>query len=126
MLENKNIAQVAAGRYHSMALTSKAYPYSAQSLVLDFLFSGAGILYSWGCGENGQLGLESDENVCIPTVVRPAITLLSCDISNIRVMQVTSIAGSVIGQVACGEHHTVVLTCTFACINPFACCMLFP
>ena len=44
VLEGKNIASVAAGRYHSFALTN------------------SGVLYSWGCGENGQLGLDSDEN----------------------------------------------------------------
>jgi alpha-tubulin suppressor-like RCC1 family protein len=74
ILEGKQVAQVAAGRYHSLALTS------------------AGIMYSWGCGENGQLGLDSDENTALPTVVTP-------------------ILGTVIGQVACGEHHTAVLTC---------------
>lgn len=53
--------------------------------------TGAGVLYSWGCGENGQLGLDSDENVTLPTVVTPVL-------------------GAVVGQVACGELHTAVLT----------------
>ncbi len=40
-LENKFIAQISAGRYHSVALASN------------------GALYTWGCGENGQLGHNS-------------------------------------------------------------------
>lgn len=73
VLDGRNISQVAAGRYHSFALTN------------------TGILFSWGCGENGQLGLNSDENVALPTVVQ-------------------TILGTVVGQVACGEHHTAILT----------------
>jgi len=41
--------------------------------------------------ENGQLGLNSDENVLLPTVVTPVL-------------------GAVTGQVSCGEHHTAILT----------------
>lgn len=57
----------------------------------SFALTTTGVLYSWGCGESGQLGLDSDENVALPTVL-------------------TSIVGTVVGQVACGEHHTAVLT----------------
>ena len=39
----------------------------------------------------GQLGLNSDENILLPTVVTP-------------------ILGTVVGQVSCGEHHTAILT----------------
>ena len=52
-----------------------------------------GVLYSWGCGESGQLGHASDDDVWLPKVVE-------------------GILGSVVGQVACGEHHTAVLSCT--------------
>lgn len=82
VLTGKNIAQVAAGRYHSVALTS------------------FGTVYAFGSGENGQLGhstaggLESrDENVLFPKVLEPNL-------------------GTVVGQIACGEHHTAVLTST--------------
>lgn len=61
-----------AGRYHSCALTVE------------------GALYTWGCGENGQLGHDSDENVLFPRLVE-------------------SILGCVIGQVSCGDHHTALL-----------------
>jgi alpha-tubulin suppressor-like RCC1 family protein len=50
-----------------------------------------GVLYSWGCGENGELGDGSDENRAFPEVV-------------------TTILGTVVGQLSCGEHHTAVLT----------------
>jgi alpha-tubulin suppressor-like RCC1 family protein len=51
ILFGKHVAQVAAGRYHSMALT------------------GFGACYSWGCGESGQLGHRGDDNVLFPKVV---------------------------------------------------------
>jgi hypothetical protein len=73
VLEGKGIASVAAGRYHSFALSDR------------------GVLYSWGCGENGQLGLGTDDNVVLPSVV-------------------TTILGTVVGRVSCGEHHTAVIT----------------
>lgn len=71
------MAQVAAGRYHSLAVTSH------------------GVMYSWGCGESGQLGQGSDENLALPRVIESAI-------------------GTVVGQVACGEHHAAALSCTRA------------
>ncbi len=78
------IACVSAGRYHSFALTN------------------AGVLYGWGCNENGQLGIGAElekrsgsgadeDHVLLPT-------------------SVGSILGAVVGQVSCGEHHTAVLT----------------
>ncbi len=75
VLEGNGIQSIAAGRYHSMALT------------------GFGAVFSWGCGENGQLGHDSDESVCVPRVI-------------------STIVGSVVGQISCGEHHTAALTCT--------------
>lgn len=39
-------------------------------------------------------GQDSDENLCVPKVVSP-------------------ILGTVVGQVACGEHHTAVITGMF-------------
>ena len=64
-----------ACRYHSLALTS------------------FGVLYSWGCGENGQLGHHEDADVFFPKVIEPNV-------------------GTVVGQISCGEHHTAVLTST--------------
>jgi hypothetical protein len=58
-----------------------------------YLFLDSGILYSWGCGESGQLAQGDDylPFLAIPKIVQP-------------------IVGTVVGQVACGEHHTAVLT----------------
>jgi len=53
-------------------------------------------VFSWGCGENGQLGHNSDESVTIPKVVESAL-------------------GAVVGQISCGEHHTAALSCK----NPY-------
>ena len=50
-----------------------------------------GLLYCWGAGENGQLGLDIEHDVCLPTLV-------------------TKLTHVVTGLVACGEHHTVALT----------------
>lgn len=117
------IDQISCGQSHNVALSSSGSVYtwgsgeygqlgygifgnlSVPRLVLDhkgiasiaagryhsFALSNMGVLYSWGCGENGQLGQNSDENIPLPTVVAP-------------------ILGSVVGQVACGEHHTAVLS----------------
>jgi len=73
ILHSKRIVSIAAGRYHSLALTC------------------FGALYSWGCGENGQLGISSDDSSFLPRVVTP-------------------ILGTVVGQIAAGEHHTVALS----------------
>lgn len=73
VLEGVYISSIAAGRYHSIALSSN------------------GAMYTWGCGENGQLGHGGDENECLPRVVE-------------------GILGNVVGQVSCGEHHTACLT----------------
>ncbi len=73
VLERNDVAQVAAGRYHSMALTN------------------TGMLWTWGCGENGQLGHGNDEHVTVPKLVQ-------------------SILGAVVGHIACGEHHTAAVT----------------
>eukprot|EP00743_Colponemidia_sp_Colp-15_P004531 GILK01004885.1.p1 GENE.GILK01004885.1~~GILK01004885.1.p1 ORF type:complete len:1295 (-),score=295.34 GILK01004885.1:364-3981(-) len=50
-----------------------------------------GVLYTWGCGENGQLGHGSDSNESIPRVIEELLP-------------------NVVGQVACGEHHSAALT----------------
>lgn len=52
--------------------------------------SSNGALYSWGNGESGQLGHNNDDHAPFPQVVG-------------RLM------ANVVGQVACGEHHTVAL-----------------
>jgi len=119
----ETIQQVACGQSHNVVLTKNGNVYtwgsgeygqlghgikgnsSIPRMVLDgkkvaqvaagryhsFALTQGGALYSWGCGENGQLGLDSDDNVCLPTVVQ-------------------HILGAVVGQIACGEHHTAVLT----------------
>jgi hypothetical protein len=74
-----------------LVLEGKGMEQVAAGRYHSLALSNMGVLYSWGCGENGQLGQNSDENVALPTVVAP-------------------ILGSVVGQVACGEHHTAVLS----------------
>lgn len=74
-----------------IVLENKDIAQVAAGRYHSFALTNAGQLYSWGCGENGQLGLNSDDNVPLPKVV-------------------THILGTVVGQIACGEHHTAVLT----------------
>jgi alpha-tubulin suppressor-like RCC1 family protein len=74
-----------------LVLEDKGMEQVAAGRYHTLALSNMGVLYSWGCGENGQLGQNSDDNVPLPTVVAP-------------------ILGSVVGQVACGEHHTAVLS----------------
>ncbi len=50
-----------------------------------------GVLYTWGCGENGQIGHNSGDNEVFPKVV-------------------DALTSAVVGQVSCGEHHTAVVT----------------
>lgn len=117
------IKQVACGQSHNIALSESGNVYSWGSgdygqlgygifgnlstprLILEdkqiasvasgryhsLALSHQGVLYSWGCGENGQLGQNSDDNIPLPTVVQ-------------------AILGSVVGMIACGEHHTAVLS----------------
>jgi alpha-tubulin suppressor-like RCC1 family protein len=114
--------QVASGQAHVLALTAKgdvyawgsgtygqlghgiAAPLRVPRLVLlgkaiaqiaagryhSVAVTAFGTLYTWGCGENGQLGHGADESTLVPRVVE-------------------ALTGSVAGQVACGEHHTVTL-----------------
>ncbi|CEO98822.1 hypothetical protein PBRA_006936, partial [Plasmodiophora brassicae] len=53
--------------------------------------SAHGVLYAWGCGESGQLGHNCVDNEVFPRVV-------------------DALLGNVVGQVACGEHHTMALS----------------
>jgi alpha-tubulin suppressor-like RCC1 family protein len=117
------IKQIACGQSHNVALSVKGNVYcwgsgdygqigfgiksstATPRLVLDsgdiaqiaagryhsFALSSSGVLWSWGCGETGQLGQNGDEYAYLPKVVSP-------------------ILGTVVGQVACGEYHTAVLT----------------
>lgn len=117
------IKQIACGQSHIVALSVKGNVYcwgsgdygqigfgiksstATPRLVLDsgdiaqiaagryhsFALSASGVLWSWGCGETGQLGQNGDEYAYLPKVVTP-------------------ILGTVVGQVACGEYHTAVLT----------------
>ncbi|XXQ38435.1 Regulator of chromosome condensation (RCC1) repeat [Plasmodiophora brassicae] len=50
-----------------------------------------GAIYSWGNNDNGQLGQDTDDNLLFPRVI-------------------DHILGSVVGQIECGEHHSVALT----------------
>ncbi|MES1910326.1 MAG: hypothetical protein MHM6MM_002938 [Cercozoa sp. M6MM] len=72
---SKNVVSIAAGRYHSLALT------------------GMGTVYVWGNNDNGQLGLPQGDPTIVPKVLEAALPM-------------------VVGQVDCGEHHTMALTST--------------
>ena len=73
ILKNKKIHEIACGRYHSLAINEY------------------GILYSWGCGESGQLAHNNLFNIAFPKPVESALTC-------------------VIGQISCGEHHSFAIT----------------
>ena len=123
---NERVVQVACGQSHILCLNDKGDVYTFGSgsygqlgqgvkgdlnnprLVLagksiaqvsagryhSLALTSFGALYSWGCGENGQLGHHNDdENVLFPKVIEPNI-------------------GTVVGQIACGEHHTAALSST--------------
>merc|ERR1712154_499627 len=78
VLLNKNIASIACGRYHSAAISNN------------------GSLYSWGCGDNGQLGRP--QNINQDKMKANSIPKL-----------VLSLLGNVVGEISCGEHHTCCL-----------------
>ena len=65
--------------------------HSLLALSLLLLLFCSSFCPSFSFPQNGQLGLNSDENILLPTVVSP-------------------ILGAVVGQVSCGEHHTAILT----------------
>jgi len=123
---NEKVVQVACGQSHILILTANADVYTLGSgsygqlgqgvkgdlntprLVLtgkniaqvsagryhSSALTSFGTVYTWGCGESGQTGHAScDENVLFPRVLEPNL-------------------GAVVGQIACGEHHTAVLTST--------------
>jgi len=121
----EKVVQVACGQSHIVALTANSDVYTFGSGLFGQLGTGVkgdlntprliltgkniaqvaagryhsvaltsfGTVYSFGCGENGQLGHQGDENVLFPKVLEPNL-------------------GTVVGQIACGEHHTAVLTST--------------
>eukprot|EP01006_Ploeotia_vitrea_P039757 TRINITY_DN66376_c13_g11_i1.p1 TRINITY_DN66376_c13_g11~~TRINITY_DN66376_c13_g11_i1.p1 ORF type:complete len:956 (-),score=570.67 TRINITY_DN66376_c13_g11_i1:52-2685(-) len=53
--------------------------------------SAYGVLYSWGCGESGQLAHNSLETEFFPRIVEALLP-------------------NVVGQIACGEHHSFALS----------------
>lgn len=53
--------------------------------------SGYGIMYSWGCGESGQLAHGSLDSKYFPAIVEAGLN-------------------NVIGQISCGEHHSLAIT----------------
>ena len=55
-IEEAVVVQVAAGNYHSLALTA------------------TGVLYSWGDGSGGRLGHGVNENMVVPRVVDSGLT----------------------------------------------------
>ncbi|ESN95343.1 hypothetical protein HELRODRAFT_114744 [Helobdella robusta] len=72
-LETKTIANVRSGLHHSVALTNQ------------------GQIYTWGSNEEGQLGTNTKETTASPKLVK-------------------YFSDMVVVQIACGHHHTLVLT----------------
>ena len=68
-----SIKQIAAGEYHSMALNDQ------------------GVVYSWGSGSWGKLGLSYDGNVSNPRVI-------------------STLTSSSVKFVACGGHHSACIS----------------
>ena len=68
-----SITQVAAGDYHSLALNDQ------------------GLVYSWGSGSWGKLGLSYDGNVSAPRVI-------------------STLTSSSVKFVACGSHHSACIS----------------
>lgn len=68
-----SIKQIAAGEYHSMALNDQ------------------GVVYSWGSGSWGKLGLSYDGNVSAPRVI-------------------STLTSSSVKSVACGGHHSACIS----------------
>ena len=68
-----SITQVAAGDFHSMALNDQ------------------GLVYSWGSGSWGKLGLSYDGNVSAPRVI-------------------STLTSSSVKFVACGSHHSACIS----------------
>ena len=67
--------QIACGGWHSIGLSPN------------------GEVFTWGCGDNGQLGHGDGENWNVPT-------------------KVESLSKETIVKVACGNHHTAAVTST--------------
>ena len=72
-LQRCRVVTVAAGGYHTMACTD------------------VGVLYCWGWGRSGRLGLGHSEGVKIP-------------------QEVTTLGGKFVVAIAAGEHHSVAVT----------------
>jgi Regulator of chromosome condensation (RCC1) repeat len=117
------VCQVAAGQSHILALTEAGDVYAFGSGTMGQLGHGAttnvrlprlvlrgknvqeiaagryhsmaitshGVLYSWGCGESGQLAHDALETELLPRVVESTLP-------------------NVVGQIACGEHHSFCLS----------------
>eukprot|EP00658_Telonema_sp_P-2_P038668 TRINITY_DN27699_c0_g1_i3.p1 TRINITY_DN27699_c0_g1~~TRINITY_DN27699_c0_g1_i3.p1 ORF type:complete len:164 (-),score=11.87 TRINITY_DN27699_c0_g1_i3:312-803(-) len=83
-LKDREVTLVACGWWHSGAIVREAC--SAASRRVDK----GGTLYLWGCGETGQLGNGSEDNISLP---RPPKALLS------KLCQ----------AVACGKLHTLAV-----------------
>ena len=73
-------------------LESKSIVQVCAGRYHSLALSNLGLLYAWGNNDNGQCAQNNSETILVPKVV---------DV----------LSGSVVGQIACGEHHCIALTC---------------
>lgn len=81
-------ARLAAGRVHSLIATTSA---GADLHQLDERHSSNDVLYAFGNGQNGRLGLGASQSVSEPELVQ--------DLEGLRIK-----------NIACGHDHSLVLT----------------
>lgn len=93
-LDFKFITKVAAGGFHTVAVTKDDE------------------LYAWGSGTYGELGSGNVQSVCKPQLVKmqnEVMTVPSDDDPTVEVLKFGSMRPK-IKQISCGGHHTLVLT----------------
>ena len=66
------------------------------------------MLYTWGCGEDGQLGHGDLMNSIIPRLVKGLREKAICQVQRCGLQDLTSVP-----QVACGYYHTCAIPDTW-------------
>lgn len=99
MLHGKDVAQVAAGELHSIAIT-RAHPCLFSFPVIAHIRSHAddGVIYMWGDNSNSQLGPNTRSGKFSATPSRVPGAALHMRVGDPAV------------QISCGTHHTLLAT----------------